>query len=139
MRTLLVLLVALPLVARTEPLVLIVHPASGVERLDQEDAVNIFMGRYRKLPSGISAMPIDIGKDSPERRAFYQQLLHKELSAIDSYWARLVYSGATSPPLRAANAATAIDIVADNVAAIAYVRASQVDARVKVVLELHEH
>lgn len=133
------LLLSAPLVALADKLVVIVNPASGVERLSTDEAVNIFMGRFRKLPSGLSAMPIDIGKDSAERREFYQRLVHKDLPAIDSYWARLVYSGATSPPLRAPNAATAVDIVADNVAAIAYVYATRADARVKVVLELDDH
>lgn len=131
-------LLAIP-AARAEKLVVIVNPASGVEHLAVDDAVNIFMGRYRRLPSGISAMPIDIGKDSAERRDFYHRLVGKDLPAIDAYWARLVYSGATSPPLRAPNGATAVDIVADNVAAIAYVKSSQADTRVKVVLELDDH
>ena len=35
-------------------LVVIAHPESGVDNLDQKTLVNIFMGRYQKLPSGIS-------------------------------------------------------------------------------------
>lgn len=138
-----ILLVALllwaPRALPADSLVVIVNPASGVKQLTIDDAINIFMGRHRKLPSGISAMPIDIGKDSPERRAFYQYLVKKDLAAIDAYWARLVYSGATSPPLRMPDGKSAVDIVADNIAAIAYVYAAQVDARVSVVLVLDAH
>src|SRR3546814_8553024 len=43
----------------TKDLVVIVNPASGVTALQPGDVVNIFMGRYRKLPSGIVAFPID--------------------------------------------------------------------------------
>jgi hypothetical protein len=117
-------------------LVVIVNPGSGVAKLERGDAVNIFMGRYRKLPSGIVAFPIDIGDRSPEREQFYRQLVGKELAEVDSYWARLVFSGQTSPPLQVPDAKTAVELVAGNRAAIAYVDRSVVDDRVKIVLEL---
>lgn len=118
------------------PLVVIVHPDSGVDALSRGDAVNIFMGRYRRLPSGIVAFPIDVGDHSAVRERFYARLVGKDLAAIDAYWARLVFSGQTAPPLRVPDATTAVHLVAGNRAAIAYVDAAAVDARVKVVLEL---
>jgi hypothetical protein len=117
-------------------LVVIVNPASGVTALQPNDAVNIFMGRYRKLPSGIVAFPIDIGERSPEREQFYRQLVHKGLAEVDAYWARLVFSGQTSPPLQVPDGKTAVQLVAGNRAAIAYVDRSAVDERVKIVLDL---
>lgn len=122
-------------VARAESLVVIVNPASGVERLSREEAVNIFMGRFRKLPSGILAFPIDIGSQSQERREFYQLLVRKDLAEIDAYWARLVFSGQTSPPLQAPDGPTAVQLVASNRSAIAYVSRALVDHRVKVVID----
>lgn len=121
--------------AHAETLVVIVNPASGVERLSREEAVNIFMGRYRKLPSGILAFPIDIGSQSAEREQFYRLLVRKELPEIDAYWARLVFSGQTSPPLQAPDGQTAVQLVAGNRSAIAYVDRSLVDARVRVVID----
>ena len=140
-----VLLTALPWAVGAEKparrgLVVIVNPASGVTALQASDAVNIFMGRYRKLPSGIVAFPIDIGDRSPEREQFYRQLVRKDLAEIDAYWARLVFSGQTSPPLQVPDGKTAVQLVAGNRAAIAYVDRSVVDDRVKIVLELdREH
>ena len=117
-------------------LVVIVHPQSGVNTLSTDDAVNIFMGRYRKLPSGIVAFPIDIGDGSAERRRFYEALVQKNLADIDAYWARLMFSGQTSPPLRVPDSSTAVQLVAGNRAAIAYVDPRHIDNRVKVVMEL---
>ncbi len=121
---------------RAEGLVVIVNPDSGVTQLSREDAVNIFMGRYRKLPSGLVAFPIDIGSQSPERRLFYNLLVRKALAEVDAYWARLVFSGQTSPPLQVPDARAAIQLVAGNRSAIAYVDPAYVDERVKVVIEL---
>ena len=122
--------------ARTQDLVVIVNPGSRIERLTKFQVIDIFMGRFRKLPSGSTALPIDLGGDGAERARFYKLLVNKELVEISSYWARLVYSGQASPPLLLPDAKTAVDLVANNQNAIAYVDRALVDKRVKVVLEL---
>lgn len=145
MRTLLALctLIApsLPFVATADDpgpqaLVVIVNPDCGVDSLTASDAINIFMGRYRKLTSGIVAFPIDVVGHSSEREQFYGDLVRKDLAEIDAYWSRLVFSGQTSPPLQVPDGRTAVQLVAGNRAAIAYVDAADADARVKVVLRL---
>jgi hypothetical protein len=122
--------------ALADALVLVVNPASGVQSLTKEQAVNLFMGRYRKLPSGITAIPVDISGESAERKRFYHLLLQKDLADINAYWARLIFSGQASPPLQAPDARTALDLVATNRSAVAYVERKLIDNRVKVVLEL---
>ncbi|MDP9140114.1 MAG: hypothetical protein M3O62_04885 [Pseudomonadota bacterium] len=115
-------------------LALIVHPDSGVTTLSSSDAINIFMGRYRKLPSGAVATPIDINEHSEERRQFYAQVVRKDLATVDAYWARLVFSGQTSPPLKVPDSRTAVDLVAGNRTAVAYVDHAVVDSRVRIVM-----
>ena len=119
-----------------QELVVIVNPASGVDAISAADAVNIFMGRYRRLPSGLVAFPIDVGGRGSERQNFDAQLVDKGLAEVDAYWARLVFSGQTSPPLLVDDCATAVQLVAGNRAAIAYIDRTYVDERVKVVMEL---
>jgi ABC-type phosphate transport system substrate-binding protein len=116
-----------------DDLVVITNAASGVQRLTRDDVVNIFMGRYKKLPSGVDALPLD---QSGEKAAFYRALLGKELPEIRSYWARLVFSGQSAPPRQFDSAEEIIDIVVNNKGAIGYVDRKNVDARVSVVLEL---
>src|SRR5689334_20372889 len=93
--------------AEPNDLVVIVSAGSGVAALTREQAINIFMGRYRSLPSGLVAFPIDLGENSVERGLFYQRLVGKDLADVDAYWARLVFSGQTSPPLRVPDGRTA--------------------------------
>ena len=114
-------------------LVVIVNKASGVQRLSRDDAVNIFMGRYQRLPSGITALPVD---DNPLKAAFYQALVGRNLPQIRSYWARLIFSGQGSPPRQMNNADEVITAVSENKGAIGYVDRAQVDNRVRVVLSL---
>ena len=114
-------------------LVIIANPASGVEKLTRDEAVNIFMGRYRRLPSGMAALPMD---ENGEKAVFYRALLGKELPEVQSYWARLVFSGQGSPPRQMENADEVIETVANNKGAIGYIDKKKVTSRVKVVLDL---
>jgi ABC-type phosphate transport system substrate-binding protein len=119
-----------------QTLVVIVNPAIGVQHLSRREVLDIFMGRYRTFPSGASALPIDLDVGSTERRQFYLLLAHKEPADMGSYWARLTFSGKISPPFAVADAHNAIDIVANNPNAIAYVDRSAVDQRVRIALEI---
>ena len=117
-------------------IVVIVNPSSGVDRLTRDEVIDIFLGRYRKLPSGRAAMPIDVSEPSSERAQFYQMLVKKTPTEISSYWARLVFSGQTSPPFQVPDVKTAIELVQNNPNAIAYVDRASVTSGVKVVLEI---
>lgn len=128
-------LVSLYPIAYGGDLVLIANPASGISKLSRAQAVDLYLGRNRKLSSGATSLPIDLSGDK-DRERFYAALVNKDLAQINSYWARLVFSGKATPPFRVPDARTALDLVAANPNAIAYVDSSAVDSRVKVVLEL---
>jgi ABC-type phosphate transport system substrate-binding protein len=118
-----------------DSIVVIVNPASGVDRLSREEVIDIFLGRFRKLPSGRAALPIDV-EAADERARFYQLLVKKSPAEISSYWARLVFSGQTSPPFQVPDSKTAVELVQSNPNAIAYVDRASVFSRVWVVLEI---
>ena len=136
----LVLLMPLAMAHAAEPasssIVVVVNPQSGVDKLSKDEIIDIFLGRYRKLPSGKMALPIDVSEASPERSRFYQLLVKKSSSEMSSYWARLVFSGQTSPPFQVPDTKTALELVQSSPNAIAYVDRSAVTANVKVVFEL---
>lgn len=119
-------------------MVVVVNPASGVEKLTKDEVVDIFLGRYRKLPGGRAALPIDIAEGSIERARFYQLLVKKSPAEMSSYWARLVFSGQTSPPYQVPDAKTALELVQSSPNAIAYMERAAVTGKVKVVFEFAE-
>ena len=121
---------------RAQSLVVIVNPAIGVQHLSRREVLDIFLGRYRTFPSGASALPIDLDVNSSERTQFYLLLAHKDSSDMGSYWARLTFSGKISPPFAVSDTRMALDIVANNPNAIAYVDRTAVDGRVRVALEI---
>ncbi len=121
--------------AYAEPVV-VVNARSGVERLSQDEVINIFLGRYRKLPTGVAAMPVDQPEGSALRAEFYRRLVNKELNEINAYWSRLVFSGKTSPPKQTASTSEVVSILNGTAGGIAYIERSQVDSRFRIVLEL---
>jgi ABC-type phosphate transport system substrate-binding protein len=122
--------------AEPTSLVVVVNPQSGVDKLSREEIIDIFLGRYRKLPSGKTALPIDMAEANTERGRFYQLLVKKSSSEMSSYWARLVFSGQTSPPFQVPDTKAALELVQSSPNAIAYIDRSAVNASVKVVFEL---
>lgn len=119
-----------------EPLVVVVNPASGVESMTRNEVASVFMARQRTLASGVTALPLDIAGNAPERQQFYESLVGKTLPEVNAYWARLLFTGRASPPQQVADCAEVIATVAANKSAIAYIPKSRVDSRVRVVLEL---
>ena len=134
----LVILAMTPLsrAVHAQTLAVIVNPANSARTMSRRETLDIFLGRYRTFPSGMTALPIDLDISSAERRQFYLILAHKDLPAMTSYWARLTFTGRMSPPFQVADAHTAVELVASNLNAIAYVASEAVDKRVRVVLEL---
>jgi hypothetical protein len=132
--TVMVVLSGLVTGVRAEPVV-VVNTASATQHLSQDEAINIFLGRYRRLPNGETAIPIDQPDSSTLRAEFYRKLVNKDLNEINAYWARLIFSGRTSPPLQAAQSADVIELLMVNPGGMAYVDRSQVDRRLRIVLE----
>ncbi len=137
MRTLLaVLLLALvgSLPAQAD-IAVVLHQAQGVESLSRVEVINIFMGRYRRLPAGESAAPADL---EPLKARFYRALLGKDLAEINSYWARLVFSGQASPPVQLRDSTEMLAYLRRNPGAIGFIEAGDVPTDLWVVLMLTE-
>lgn len=117
-------------------LAVIANPNSGIDKLSKDEVINIYMGRTRKLPNGLTGMPIDLSNTHHEKMQFYSLLVGKELAEINSYWARLRFSGLGQPPLQVNSMEDAINLVSENKGAITYIDSKKIDKRVKLILLL---
>ncbi len=116
-------------------IVLVANPNSGIEQLTQSDVINIYLGRYRRLPTGATAIPIDLSAETEVKAKFYRLLVDKNLAEINAYWSRLVFSGKTRPPMQVASTEKALERVAGNLDALAYVERADVSSQVIIVFE----
>lgn len=135
---LLLLMLPAPWLAKAacaQDMVVVVNAGSHIRSMTRDQVIDVFMGRFRQLPTGATALPIDVA-DPAVRGAFYERLVHQNLAEIGSYWARLVFSGEASPPFQAPSTRIALQLVATNPDAISYCYRSAVTGRVRVVLDL---
>lgn len=117
--------------------VLVVNARSPIEKITHEEIINVYMGRYRRLPSGVITQPIDQA-EGPERTDFYRRLVNKSVPEINAYWARLIFSGKSSPPDVAASSKDLTKILTSNLNAIGYLDRKDVDGRMRIIFEFRD-
>lgn len=131
----LILLGALVSSGASADLAVVAHPDSQVISLDRSQLINIYMGRYRQLPSGEAALPADL---APLKARFYRALVNKDLAEINSYWARLVFSGQVPPPLQLQSTAAVLEHVRRHPGALGFIDEVDAPADLRVVFRLPE-
>ena len=117
-------------------LVVVVNTRSGVAAMTRNEVINIFFGRYRQFFNGLEAQPVDLLDSHPDRARFYNALVGKNLSEVDAYWSKQIFSGRTPPPPRLAGSEEVLRWVASHPGGIGFVDLNKADARVRVVYEL---
>lgn len=112
----------------------VVHARNTVAAPPPREVQDIFLGRTRTFPDGRFALPID--QSSPLKAEFYQLLTARPLEQINAYWARLIFTGQSSPPPQLPNDEAVLKMVRENEGAIGYVDPRQVDKSVRMLLLL---
>ena len=115
--------------------VVAVRSDSEIGSLSRNEVINIFLGRWRQLPSGQQARPLDQPVQSFEWQAFYQTLINKSVVEINVYWARLLFTGRVSPPATMDSPEKTVEELLRNPNAIAYLERSRLDRRLRVVFD----
>jgi ABC-type phosphate transport system substrate-binding protein len=123
-------------VLAAESLYVIVSAQSAVRSLSQKEVLALYTGRARTLPDGEVATPLDQLRDSTTRADFYQMLTGMDIARINSYWARLHFTGQVQPPPVVGDDAAVIQRLRTDPSAIGYVTREPNNAAVRVVLRL---
>lgn len=117
---------------------LVVQSANAQSLLTQKEAVDLFMGRNRAFRNGDLAQVYDLPRDSATRADFYQRLTGLSPGQVNSYWARLMFSGQTMPPQSVADEAAMIETVKRSPSAIGWIRKEPADKQLRVLLIIKE-
>jgi ABC-type phosphate transport system substrate-binding protein len=112
----------------------IVNSKSAIADMTPAQASSIFLGKSSTLPSGNTALPIDLPDTSVPHEQFYSKASGKTSAQVKASWARLIFSGKATPPKEVANSSEVKKIIVSNPDAIGYIEKSAVDSTVKVVL-----
>lgn len=118
------------------PIYVVVSAQSPVRTLEQKDVLALYTGRTRTVPGSDTATPIDQQRDGLARADFYQALTGMDIARINSYWARLHFTGQVQPPQAVGDDGAVIQRLRADPAAIGYVLREPQSPAVRVVLRL---
>jgi ABC-type phosphate transport system substrate-binding protein len=133
MNRLILICLVVSLSYQAHALVVVVGKSNPVKSLSKTQVIDIYMGRYNTFPGGVVARPLDRVAGSDEKQRFYRLLVSKSEEKINSYWARLLFSGRASPPSSFATNEEMLDELRNSEQTIGYVLESEVDDSLKVV------
>jgi ABC-type phosphate transport system substrate-binding protein len=83
----------------------------------------IFLKKIREWDNKVKVTPYDLDDKSEARKAFSDGVHGKSVSAIKSYWQRMIFSGRDVPPDEIASEADLLKRIAADKGAIGYVSA----------------
>ena len=119
--------------AEADPVVVVVHK-DNPHQLDAGFVASIYTGRLKGWPDGSPVFSLDQGEKSPAREVFYRQFVGRSVATMQAVWAQNIFSGKGLPPKVADPGTEMRRIVANNRHAIGYLRLSEVDASVRILV-----
>lgn len=128
------LLMTVVSVSAAADVVVIVNPANNAV-VTQDDVGRLFLGKKSSFADGVSATPFYLALGHAARDEFDKKALGKSPSQLKAYWSKLIFTGKGTPPDALGSVDDILARVASDPSAIAYVDASNVTDKVKVVLK----
>ena len=119
--------------AATAEVAPVVSARSPVTALNENQLVDIFLGKLNRFPNGDLAVPIDQTEDSPARKAFYERYAGKSAAQIKAHWAKIIFTGRGQPPVAVSGPAEVKKRLAADPNAIGYIDREAVDDRVRIL------
>lgn len=108
-------------------LAIIVNASNPSGEITVEQAANIFLGKSRRLPDGTKVIPIDQLEGEGPRAEFYDKVVQKSQSQLNSYWSRQIFTGKGQPPFAVTSDSEVLEFIAANPNMIGYVDLATVE------------
>lgn len=102
---------------------IVVHAENPATEMPAARIARMFLNKLKRWEHGVPAMPIDLETKSPVRQAFTRAVHGKSVTAIESYWQRMIFSGRGVPPDQMASEEDVLDFIRHNPGGIGYVGA----------------
>ena len=111
----------------------VVHPDNAISTITDTDLSRIFLGKTDSFPDKSKVTPIDQKEGNPLREAFYSTVTKKDLTQLNAYWSRLIFTGKGTPPKMVRDDKKVKSLISKNADHIGYIDAANVDESVKVI------
>ena len=101
----------------------VIHADNPTTELPAAKVAKMFLKKLKRWDHGVRVRPIDLGFKSPVRKAFTRSVHGKSVTAIKSYWQRMIFGRGEVPPEEMADDDDVLEFVRANPGAIGYVAA----------------
>ncbi len=114
-------LAAGPTLAQSAAYRVVVNATNATSTLPRAELARLFLKKSSAWPDGRGAQPVDLGENSPARRAFSKAVLDRDVPAVRAYWQQQIFSGRGVPPPEKTSDADVLAYVRANPGAVGYV------------------
>jgi TonB family protein len=127
-----VTLAAAPALAQPSFLI-VAHPTVPGTAYAKEDLSRVFLKKVATWKDGAPAVPVDQSPSSPIRAEFSETVHGRPVSAVESYWQNIIFTGRGSPPAEEASDEAVLRVVRATPGAVGYISAATRPDGVKVI------
>lgn len=120
----------------TAQVVVIANKDAPVDKIERDQATQIFLKQVQSWPDGSAIQPVDLREGTPLRAEFYSKVTGRSVAQVRSYWARQAFTGMGFPPKQVASAEDVSKAVQNTPGSIGYVARKEGETGVKVLLEV---
>lgn len=114
---------------------IVVSDDNPTTSLSDKEALHLFLGNQRAFPGGTPARAYELAGDEL-RAGFYRALGAMSLAQVNSYWARLMFSGRNLPPQQLESTAAMVEKVSQDPRAIGWLPTAPTHKGLRTVLVL---
>jgi len=111
----------------------IVNESNPTDSLDKDKISRLFLKKETKWEGGQQVLPVDQSEGSKVREAFTKEVHNKKVSAVNSYWQQMIFTGRAVPPPKKGSDEEVVEYVKSHPGAIGYVSSSASTEEVKVL------
>ncbi len=105
--------------------VVVAGETSPLSSMSKYDISNVYLDKTREV-SGIAIEPLDLKEWTSVKNDFYRDVIKKNASQLNAYWARKLFTGRGKPPRNFKDIRSLSHFLQKNPKAIAYMPASAV-------------
>lgn len=113
-----------PLAQEDSDFVVVIHAENPTTSIERGLLSKIFLKKAKRWENGVAVAPVDQAEQSAVREAFTRKVHKKSVSAIKSFWQRMIFSGRDVPPTELESDAEVLEFVAGEPGAVGYISAS---------------
>jgi ABC-type phosphate transport system substrate-binding protein len=77
---------------------LIVNSSNDLTSVTREFVADAFLKKATSWPNSETIRPVDLAANSPVRRQFSEEVLHRTVAEVKGYWQQRIFSGRDVPP-----------------------------------------